>query len=320
MAIYKIAKVREAMIGQWENALIQLVGMDQKCFNKRHQACPVCGGKDRWRYTDSKGREERGHGWSWCNSCGAMDGFKLFQHLYGEPFNVCVNVLGDWANAIPVEQRQAAAKKVASLPDYNYGKQASPELCRRLIDACYDEIGTPFTWEEGLRDRHLKVRYRGQVPDLDDDHYICETMHMVQADHVDPEPCNVAKIHPDAFDFLAGDVTFGAVSRMNPKLAGVIFLTCNWLDAASAVDELDCEVWACYISSNLDHVARRWKNKDRPLRVICAPDDFHTLCYAEQNGLKVHAIRCGNWAMGLDHVARNASQLLDELEAKKSQA
>lgn len=315
MAIYKIAEVREAMIGQWETALRQLVGMDDRQFNKRHQSCPVCGGKDRWRWTDSKGKDERGHGWSWCNGCGAMDGLKLFQRLYGEPFNVCVNVLGDWANAVPVERREAAKKAVNNAPVYNYGKQETPERCRALLDRCYDEVGTPFTWEEGLPDRAIKVRYRGDVPDLAEDHYICEPLYMVQGEAVDPDPCNVVKIYgAGEFDFFAGDLTFGSVSRINQQDSGPIFLAVDYINGCLAAQATGREVWICWLSSNIDHVARRWARQDRRLNFVTMPDDFHSLCYAEENQLPVFTPRYGQWAMGLNRDPQRASDLLDALQ------
>lgn len=318
MAIYKINDVREAMIGQWQDCLSQLVGMDSRRFNKRHQDCPICGGKDRWRWTDNKGKDERGHGWSFCNSCGAMDGIKLFERLYGEPFNVCVNVLGDWANAIPVEVRQAASQKVADAPEYDYGRTATADACRKLLAYCFDEVYTPLTWEEGIPDlRGYKVRYRGDVADINAEHYICDALQMVQHDRIEADPCNVAKIHPDKrIDFLAGDLTFGAVTQINAQQDGAIYVTVGWCDGYHAAAATGREVWICYVPSNLDHVARRWKVDGRPLRFVCNPDDgnpdvYHALCYAEENGIEVFTPRGGRWSMGLERKPKKAADLLD---------
>ncbi|WP_435052153.1 primase-helicase zinc-binding domain-containing protein [Escherichia coli] len=44
----------------------------------RHQPCPVCGGSDRFRFDDREGR-----GTWYCNQCGAGDGLKLVEKVFG---------------------------------------------------------------------------------------------------------------------------------------------------------------------------------------------------------------------------------------------
>ncbi len=43
-----------------------------------HQACPVCGGSDRFRFDDKEGR-----GTWFCNQCGAGDGLRLVEKVFG---------------------------------------------------------------------------------------------------------------------------------------------------------------------------------------------------------------------------------------------
>ncbi len=47
-------------------------------IKNRHQACPVCGGADRFRFDDKEGR-----GTWFCNQCGAGDGLKLVEKVFG---------------------------------------------------------------------------------------------------------------------------------------------------------------------------------------------------------------------------------------------
>ncbi|MDN4274983.1 DNA primase, partial [Citrobacter freundii] len=47
-------------------------------IKNRHQACPVCGGSDRFRFDDKEGR-----GTWFCNQCGAGDGLKLVEKVFG---------------------------------------------------------------------------------------------------------------------------------------------------------------------------------------------------------------------------------------------
>jgi Zinc-binding domain of primase-helicase len=47
-------------------------------LNGKHQACPACGGKDRFRFTDRKG-----DGDYFCNGCGAGKGISLVAKVNG---------------------------------------------------------------------------------------------------------------------------------------------------------------------------------------------------------------------------------------------
>ncbi|EMX0571570.1 DNA primase, partial [Klebsiella pneumoniae] len=61
--------------GHWPRILPAL-GM--KVIKNRHQACPVCGGADRFRFDDKEGR-----GTWFCNQCGAGDGLTLVEKVFG---------------------------------------------------------------------------------------------------------------------------------------------------------------------------------------------------------------------------------------------
>jgi len=57
--------------GKWRDILPKL-GIDQKYLTGKHGPCPICAGKDRFRFDDRNGKG----GWI-CNECGAGDGFSL---------------------------------------------------------------------------------------------------------------------------------------------------------------------------------------------------------------------------------------------------
>ncbi|EOL8987616.1 primase-helicase zinc-binding domain-containing protein [Cronobacter dublinensis] len=60
--------------GHWPRILPAL---GVKVIKNRHQACPVCGGADRFRFDDKEGR-----GTWFCNQCGAGDGLKLVEKVF----------------------------------------------------------------------------------------------------------------------------------------------------------------------------------------------------------------------------------------------
>ena len=45
--------IRQRMIGNWEAALLSIVNIDRKVFNGKHQPCPHCMGKDRFRWDNN---------------------------------------------------------------------------------------------------------------------------------------------------------------------------------------------------------------------------------------------------------------------------
>ena len=63
--------VRTAAQGRWRD-ILQSLGMDERSLSGKHGPCPMCGGKDRFRFDDKDGR-----GTYFCSGCGAGDGVKL---------------------------------------------------------------------------------------------------------------------------------------------------------------------------------------------------------------------------------------------------
>lgn len=70
MSKLSFAEVKNAAAGRWVDYILPQFGL--VLVAKRHTACPVCGGNDRFRLDD-----KNGHGTFYCNQCGAGDGFKL---------------------------------------------------------------------------------------------------------------------------------------------------------------------------------------------------------------------------------------------------
>lgn len=75
-----ISKLHERAQGHWKSILPAL-GIDRRFLSKKNGPCPMCGGKDRWRFTDLNGR-----GTWWCNSCSGGNGIALAMKFTGLPF------------------------------------------------------------------------------------------------------------------------------------------------------------------------------------------------------------------------------------------
>lgn len=74
------AKTSDEAIGRWPGILPAL-GIESRYLVNRHGPCPVCEGKDRFRFDDKEGR-----GTWYCNQCGHGDGFELLKLVNGWSF------------------------------------------------------------------------------------------------------------------------------------------------------------------------------------------------------------------------------------------
>ena len=66
--------------GKWRD-LLPIIGVDSRYLVNKHGPCPICGGKDRFRFDDKEGR-----GTFICNSCGAGNGVNLAMRVTGKSF------------------------------------------------------------------------------------------------------------------------------------------------------------------------------------------------------------------------------------------
>jgi len=87
-------KTADAARGKWRGILLAL-GIDEKYLTGKHGPCPMCEGRDRFRWDN-----QNGNGGFICNVCGAGNGFDLLMQVKGWKFSqaaaevdqVCGNV------------------------------------------------------------------------------------------------------------------------------------------------------------------------------------------------------------------------------------
>jgi putative DNA primase/helicase len=79
---------KAAARGKWQG-ILHSYGLTEKQLSGRHTECPVCGGKDRFRFDDKDG-----NGTFYCNHCGAGDGFSLLMRLRGIRFGDLLKEIG----------------------------------------------------------------------------------------------------------------------------------------------------------------------------------------------------------------------------------
>ena len=72
--------VRQIAQGRWRS-ILAVLGVDERALSGKHGPCPMCGGRDRFRFDDKEGR-----GTYFCSGCGAGDGAQLAMSITGLSF------------------------------------------------------------------------------------------------------------------------------------------------------------------------------------------------------------------------------------------
>lgn len=95
----RVEAIKQAASGHWPN-ILQRLGIDPILLNRKNQPCPLCGGHDRFQFTD-----KFAHGNFYCRGCGPGDGFKLLQGVLGLRFGAALeaveSVVGGISSIVP---------------------------------------------------------------------------------------------------------------------------------------------------------------------------------------------------------------------------
>ncbi|HHG9159892.1 primase-like DNA-binding domain-containing protein [Enterobacter hormaechei] len=132
--------------GHWPRILPAL---GVKVMKNRHQACPVCGGSDRFRFDDKEGR-----GTWFCNQCGAGDGLKLVEKVFGVTASEAAGkVNAVTGNLPPVTPEMIAAAEAETEAD----RKAAAALAVRLMEKTRPASGNAYLTRKGFPDRECPV-------------------------------------------------------------------------------------------------------------------------------------------------------------------
>ena len=132
--------------GHWPRILPAL---GVKVIKNRHQACPVCGGSDRFRFDDKEGR-----GTWFCNQCGAGDGLKLVEKVFGMTASEAAGkVDAVTGNLPPVAPEVIAAAEAETEAD----RKAAAALAVRLMEKTRPASGNAYLTRKGFPDRECPV-------------------------------------------------------------------------------------------------------------------------------------------------------------------
>ena len=91
--------LRERALGRWVD-ILSSIGVAPKALRNRHGPCPICGGKDRFRFDDKQGR-----GTWFCSRCGAGDGIELVKRFLNVDFAAAARRIEDEIGAAEPSRR-----------------------------------------------------------------------------------------------------------------------------------------------------------------------------------------------------------------------
>lgn len=109
----RIETAKQRAHGRWTE-LLRYFGADERLLKRRNLPCPLCGGVDRFQFTDKFG-EGNYH----CRGCGPGGGFKLLQALKEWNFNTTLKeveeYLGLHASPLVVRPSEPSAERMKRL-------------------------------------------------------------------------------------------------------------------------------------------------------------------------------------------------------------
>ncbi|EBA3496213.1 DNA primase [Salmonella enterica] len=125
--------------GHWPR-IIPALGV--KVIKNRHQSCPVCGGSDRFRFDDKEGR-----GTWFCNQCGAGDGLKLVEKVFGvTPSEAAGKVNAVTGNLSPVAPEVIAVAEAETVAD----RKAAAGLAAKLMEKTRPATSNAYLTRKGF--------------------------------------------------------------------------------------------------------------------------------------------------------------------------
>jgi putative DNA primase/helicase len=142
--------------GRWRE-ILPLLGVDTRFLNNKHGPCPLCGGKDRFRFDDRDGS-----GSYYCNQCGAGVGLILIRKLHGwDHATACVKVdeiIG-----------KCNTKPAAKVP-LSDRRNRLANIERLLQEACHPDVVTGYLRKRGLTISSPSLKGHWRCPYYDEDH------------------------------------------------------------------------------------------------------------------------------------------------------
>lgn len=132
----RVKEAKRRAKDRWADILLAC-GVADSIVARRDQPCPLCGGKDRFRFTD-----KNGEGGYYCHKCGPGDPFKLLQGVCGLDFLAALKRVESCVGSLPPQAQPV--------------NRPTPERMKQLARRIWEEA-SPVAQGDPV-DRYLRQR------------------------------------------------------------------------------------------------------------------------------------------------------------------
>jgi len=234
--------VRDLAKGRWRGILPQF-GIGPQYLTGKHCPCPICGGRDRFRFDDKNGVGD----WI-CSSCGSGDGVMLASQHTGLSMAAVLMKVRDIAGAIkaePIKERDTAKEmnNILSLwrraerpaEDGPVGKYLKSRLGRHWRSNSIREVMD--CWEAGS-----KTRMPAMVTAIDDADGVLVNCHLT---YLTPEGVKITR------RVMPGSLPEGCAIRLWEPRDGVLGVAEGIETAMRAAERFKIPTWAAINANRL---------------------------------------------------------------------
>jgi len=261
--------IKQITIGRWSEIYSRL-GIEIP-LNKKHGACPVCGGNDRFRCDDKDGRG------TWvCSQCepingsdtAAGDGFELVRRVFGyaeikQAFKAVEDVLGIDSKPPSKEEREAYTKRLETQRAEAEAKGVQAHKMAAKAALAHWESSSPAS------DNHAYLKAKGVQPfgirqQADD---------LIIPVHINGEITSIQRIKPDGTKLFqkGGEITGGYYSIHGRDDS--IYITEGFATGATIQESTGAIVVVAFNAGNLKPVAEAIRVKYPDAKIIIAGDN-----------------------------------------------
>jgi putative DNA primase/helicase len=130
---------KEVARGRWQE-LLPALGVDSRYLERKHGPCPMCGGKDRYRWDNKDGT-----GSFFCSGCGPGDGFVLAQKVTGKSFADLAAQVRSLAGSIqPTREKKVDTRQIEKARNRLWESARKPFKCGPVAHYLTSRHGRPW--------------------------------------------------------------------------------------------------------------------------------------------------------------------------------
>ena len=134
-------RIQDRARGRWAS-ILPLLGIDATFLNGKHTGCPMCGGKDRWRWIDRQGSGD----WI-CTHCGHGDGIELAKRFLAVDFLAAVRLVEKHIGSAPLLRPKTRSERERA----EVSKDQLQALWGRAMPLTGEDLASRYLINRGIR-------------------------------------------------------------------------------------------------------------------------------------------------------------------------